>query len=95
MKVLNLGSNKKKKSGKDLIKIEGRFAEGKQRVNSLEVVLQTVTMVNGKLIIWSKHRWNIGKCILRKFMRKLIEKVHEFNALNEDIEEFTSRLSQT
>ena len=29
MKVLNLGSNKKKKSGKDLIKIEGRFAEGK------------------------------------------------------------------
>ena len=49
MKVLNLGSNKKKKSGKDLIKIEGRFAEGKQRVNSLEVVLQTVTMVNGIL----------------------------------------------
>ena len=95
MKVLNLGSNKKKNSGKDLIKIEGSFAEGKQRVNSLEVVLQTVTMVNGKLIIQNKHRQNIGKCILRKFMRKFIEKVHELNALNEDVEELTSRLSQT
>ena len=29
MKVLCLGSNEKKNSGKDLNKIEGRFAEGK------------------------------------------------------------------
>ena len=31
MKVLYLGSNKKKNSGKDLNKIEVRFVEGKYR----------------------------------------------------------------
>ena len=40
MKVLYLGSNEKKNSGKDLNKIEARFAEGKQKMNSLKIKLQ-------------------------------------------------------
>ena len=40
MKVLCLGSNGKKNSGKDLNKIEARFAERKQKINSLKIKLQ-------------------------------------------------------
>ena len=41
MKVLYLGINKKKKnSGKDLNKIEARFAQRKQKMNSLKIKLQ-------------------------------------------------------
>ena len=40
MKVLNFGSNEKKISGKYLNKIEATFAEGKQKMNSLEIKLQ-------------------------------------------------------
>ena len=40
MEVLYLGSNEKKNSGKDMKKIEARFAEGKQKANSLKIKLQ-------------------------------------------------------
>ena len=40
MKVLYLSSNEKKNSGKDLNMIEERFAEGKQKMNSLKIKLQ-------------------------------------------------------
>ena len=40
MKVLYLGSNEKKNSGKDLNKIGAKFAEGKQKINSLKIKLQ-------------------------------------------------------
>ena len=37
MKVLYLRSNEKKNSGKELNKIEARFAERKQKKNSLKI----------------------------------------------------------
>ena len=37
MKVLYLGSNEKKNSGKDLNNIEASFTEGKSKKNSLNV----------------------------------------------------------
>ena len=40
MKVRYLGSNENKNSGKGLSKIESRFAEGKQKMNSLKIKLQ-------------------------------------------------------
>ena len=40
MKILNIGSNEKKNSGKDLNNIEARFAEGKQKLNNLKIKLQ-------------------------------------------------------
>ena len=40
MKVLYLGSNEKKNSGKDLNKIETSFAQGKQKMNGLKIKLQ-------------------------------------------------------
>ena len=43
-----LRSNEKKNSEKDLSKIEGRFAEGKQKVNSLKITLQKCQNVKGK-----------------------------------------------
>ena len=68
MKVLYLGSNEKKSSGKDLNKIEARFAEGKQKANSLKIKLQNVKMLKGNLVTWSKCRWNIEKWIFKKLM---------------------------
>ena len=41
MKVLYLESNEKKSSGKDLNKTEVRFAEGKYKMDSLKIKLQT------------------------------------------------------
>ena len=40
MKVLYLGSNKKKNSRKDLNKIEAWFAEEKKKMNSLKIKRQ-------------------------------------------------------
>ena len=40
MKLLYLGRNQKKISGKDLNKIEASFVEGKKIVNSLKTKLQ-------------------------------------------------------
>ena len=40
MKVIQLEGNEKKNSGKDLKKIEARFAQGKQKINNLTVKLQ-------------------------------------------------------
>ena len=37
MKLFYLGSSEKKNSGKNLNKIETRFAEGKYKMNSLKV----------------------------------------------------------
>ena len=37
MKVLYLGRNEKKNAGKELKKNEARFAERKQKVNSLKI----------------------------------------------------------
>ena len=56
MKVLHLGSNEKKNSEKDVKKIEARFAEGKQKMNSLKMKLQKCYNVKEKLLIWSKYR---------------------------------------
>ena len=39
MKVLYLGGNEKKSSGKDLNKIEVRFAEEKEKMKSLKIKL--------------------------------------------------------
>ena len=68
MKVLYLESNKKKNSGKDLSKIEARFAEGKQKMNSLKIKLQKCYNVKGKLYNMEKQRWNIKKRIFGKLM---------------------------
>ena len=46
MKVLFLGNNEKKNSGKDLNKVEARFTEGKQRMNCLKIQCSNV---KGKL----------------------------------------------
>ena len=40
MKVPFLESNEKKNSAKDLNKMEARFAEGKQKMNSFKIKLQ-------------------------------------------------------
>ena len=40
MKVLYLEINENEKSGKDLNKIEERFAERKQKMNSLKIKIQ-------------------------------------------------------
>ena len=40
MKELHLESNEKKNAEYDFNKIEARFAEGKQKINSLEIKLQ-------------------------------------------------------
>ena len=48
MKVFYLGSNENKNSGKDLNKIEARFSERKQKMNSLKIKLQKCYNVNGK-----------------------------------------------
>ena len=40
MKELHLVSNEKKNSEYDFNKIEARFAEGKQKINSLKIKLQ-------------------------------------------------------
>ena len=43
MKVLYLGSNENKNSGKDLNKIEASFAERKKKMNSLKIKLHGKT----------------------------------------------------
>ena len=40
MKVLYLASNEKNNSGKDLNRIEARFGDGEQEMNSLKIKLQ-------------------------------------------------------
>ena len=40
VRVLYLGSNEKKNSGKDPNKIEARFAEGKQKIYSSKIKIQ-------------------------------------------------------
>ena len=42
MKLLYLGSNEIKNSGKDLNKIESRFGKGKLKMNSLKIKLQKI-----------------------------------------------------
>ena len=49
MKVLHLGSNGKRNSEKDLNNIEARFAEEKQKMDSLKIKLQKCENVKGKL----------------------------------------------
>ena len=49
MKVLYLGSNEKKNSGKDLSKIKSRFAEGKWKMNSLKIKAQKCLNLKRKL----------------------------------------------
>ena len=63
MKVLYLGSNKKRNSRKDLNKIEARFTEGKCYKN--------VKILKINLIIWSKYRNNNEKWIFEMLMRTL------------------------
>ena len=58
MSVLYLGSNEKKMQEENKDKTEARFAEGKQKMNSLKI---NVKMLKSILIIWSKYRWNIVK----------------------------------
>ena len=48
------GSSEKKNSEKDLNKIEARFAQGKQKMNSLKIKLKKCGSVKGKLNMWSK-----------------------------------------
>ena len=40
MKLLCLGGNEKKNSGKDPNKTKARFAEGNQKINNLKIKLQ-------------------------------------------------------
>ena len=47
MKVLRLGSSENKNSEKELSKIEARFAEGKQKMNSLKIKLEKCLNVKG------------------------------------------------
>ena len=46
MKVLYLGSTKKKNSGKDLNKIEARFAEENQKMDSLKIKVEKCLSIN-------------------------------------------------
>ena len=48
------GSSEKKNSEKDLNIIEARFAQGKQKMNSLKMKLKKCGIVKGKLNMWSK-----------------------------------------
>ena len=52
-------------------------------MNSLKIKLQNCQNFKRKLIISSKYRWN--------YWEAYIEKVSEFNFLNEETEDFTSR----
>ena len=62
MKVLFLGSNEKKNSGKELKKIEICW----KKVENELLEKKNVKTLNGNLIIWSKYRWNIEKWIFGK-----------------------------
>ena len=55
MKVLYLEISEKKNSGKDLNKIEVRFAEGKQKMNSSKIKLPKCLNIKGKPICNLKH----------------------------------------
>ena len=55
-------------------------------MNSLKIKLQNCQNFKRKLIISSKYRWN--------YWEAYIEKVSEFNFLNEETEDFTSRWCQ-
>ena len=55
----------KKMQEKNNGKIEARFAETKQKKNSLKI---KCLMLKGNLIIKSKYRWNIEKQIFRKLI---------------------------
>ena len=45
MKVLYLGSNEKKNSGKELNKIEARFAESNQKMNNNNIIIKTIIII--------------------------------------------------
>ena len=45
--------NQRKKSEKDLNKIEARLAEGELQISSLKISCKNVRMSEGNLIIWS------------------------------------------
>ena len=49
MKVLYLGSNEIKSSGKFLNKIQARLAKEKQKINTLKIKLRKCYYVKGKL----------------------------------------------
>ena len=81
MKMLYFGSNEKKIS--ELNKIEAKLAERKQEMNSLKIHCE-----NNKRKLNNMEQVQIG------YRKRVIWKVNEFNFLNEEVEEFTSRWSQ-
>ena len=54
MKILHLGRNEKKNSEINLKKIEAKFAEGEQKINSSKISCKNAKVLKGNLIIWSK-----------------------------------------
>ena len=83
MKVLYSGSDEKKNSGKEMNKIEARLAERKQEMNILKINFQNVKM-----------ELNDMQQVQMEYREMNIWNVNEFNFLNEEDEEFTSRWSQ-
>ena len=86
MNVLYLESNEKKNSGKCLNMVEARFAEVKQKMNSLKIKLQKCYNVKGDL--------NNMEQVEMEYKEIDIWKVNEINFLNEEVEEFTSMWSK-
>ena len=83
MKVLYLGSNEKKNPGKEMNKIEARFSKRKQKSNSLKVKCENV-----------RRKLNNMQQVQIEYWKMYIWKINQFNFLNEEVEEFTSRWSQ-
>ena len=81
MKMLYFGSNEKKIS--ELNKIEAKLAERKYEMNSLKIHCEN-----------NKRKLNNMEQVHMGYRKRDIWKVNEFNFLNEEVEEFTSRWSQ-
>ena len=87
MKVLHLGVNENKNSGKYLNKIEAKvcWMKGSWKWIVWKWRYKNVKMLKRNLIIWSKLQ-NIEKLIFGKLMSLFF--------LNEEVEEFTNKWSQ-
>ena len=62
MKVLYLGSNEKKNSGKDLTRLKQQgLLKGSRKWIVWKKSYKNVRILKGNLIIWRKYKWNIEK----------------------------------
>ena len=87
MEILHLGSSEKKNSEADLNKIEARFGEWQQKMNSLKIKLEKCLNIKEKL--------NNMEQLQMEYLDMGFEKVKKFNFLNEEVDEFMSRWSRS